>query len=229
MSPTLNYNRNMPFTAATVLELADGVSIVRRDGKLRVVTPHRQLHTARYTLSILEAFSTPKTVSQGIDDLEARIRGTAGWVELIAYVKGLYQLGVLVEPSIGAVRPVHEKRFDSAPVHIRMLNDDRRTSSFQLAIRRTVKPGDVVIDIGTGTGVLAITAAKAGARHVYAIEATGMSKIARRMVEANCVGDRVTVVEAHSFDVNLKLHLRYYDEDGGSRIALTRRQERSAD
>jgi protein arginine N-methyltransferase 1 len=46
-----------------------------------------------------------------------------------------------------------------------------------------------VLDVGTGSGILAIFAAKAGARKVYAVEATDMAKHARALVEANKVRD----------------------------------------
>ena len=51
-----------------------------------------------------------------------------------------------------------------------MLVDKVRTSSFLRAVMETVHPGDVVVDIGSGTGVLSLFAAMAGASHVYAIE-----------------------------------------------------------
>lgn len=47
----------------------------------------------------------------------------------------------------------------------------------------------IVMDLGTGTGVLAIWAAQAGAKKVYAIEATAMARHAMAMVKANgCEG-----------------------------------------
>ena len=50
------------------------------------------------------------------------------------------------------------------------LIDNKRTISFTNAIKKTVKKGDVVVDMGTGTGILAMFAADVGARKVYAIE-----------------------------------------------------------
>jgi predicted RNA methylase len=50
------------------------------------------------------------------------------------------------------------------------LIDAKRTSAFKNAIENSVKPGDIVVDMGTGTGVLAMFAAKMGAKKVYAIE-----------------------------------------------------------
>ncbi len=50
------------------------------------------------------------------------------------------------------------------------LIDEERTKAFRSAILNTVKRGDVVVDMGTGSGVLAMLAAEAGAEKVYAVE-----------------------------------------------------------
>lgn len=67
-----------------------------------------------------------------------------------------------------------------------------------------VEPGDRVLDIGTGSGVLAIAAALLGARRVLALEADPLvCEAARRNVAANGVGDRVEVrqLEARARDL----------------------------
>jgi predicted RNA methylase len=63
-----------------------------------------------------------------------------------------------------------------------MLEDRVRTSRFIDANRRTVQPDDVVVDLGTGSGVLAVAAAQAGAKHVYAIEARPIAEVAERFL-----------------------------------------------
>ena len=93
--------------------------------------------------------------------------------------------------------------FGRSSQHVLMLEDRMRTSAFLQAVRETVRPGDVVVDIGTGTGVLAIAAALAGAEHVYAIEMTAMADVARRGVEANGLSDRITVVQGRSTEITL--------------------------
>jgi precorrin-6B methylase 2 len=84
-----------------------------------------------------------------------------------------------------------------------MLDDRRRTEAFITAINHAVQPGDIVVDIGTGTGVLAIAAVRAGARRVYAIEAEAVAGAARRMFVRNGVADRVRLVRGWSDAVTL--------------------------
>ena len=70
-----------------------------------------------------------------------------------------------------------------------MLEDHKRTSAYFNAClkNQAVFEGKVVLDVGTGSGILAIFAAQAGAKKVYAVEATSMAKLAKRMVESNNV------------------------------------------
>ena len=66
-----------------------------------------------------------------------------------------------------------------------MLIDPVRTGSFDQAIRAQVGPADRVIDVGTGSGILAMCAARAGAEKVYALEITQMADWAERLARAN--------------------------------------------
>jgi protein arginine N-methyltransferase 1 len=92
---------------------------------------------------------------------------------------------------------------DALEYHREMVCDEARTSAYAKAIARVVRPGDVVVDLGAGTGILAMLAARAGARRVYAIESARVAELARRVVAANGLDGIVKVVEAVSDDVTL--------------------------
>ena len=69
--------------------------------------------------------------------------------------------------------------------HEGMLADTPRVEAYAKAIKRFVTPGSTVLDLGTGTGILACLAAKAGARKVYAVERTDIIKVARLIASRN--------------------------------------------
>ncbi|MEW6320217.1 MAG: 50S ribosomal protein L11 methyltransferase [Acidobacteriota bacterium] len=87
--------------------------------------------------------------------------------------------------------------------HREYLADRHRLAVFQTAIERQVRPGDVVLDLGSGTGILGLLACRAGAARVYAIDDGGIAGIAREIAAANGYADRVTVVRGHSMRVAL--------------------------
>ena len=84
-----------------------------------------------------------------------------------------------------------------------MLHDERRTGDYLRAVAAAVRPDDVVLDIGTGSGVLAVVAARAGARRVYAVEASDIAEVAERVFAVNGVQDRVTLVPGWSREIEL--------------------------
>lgn len=86
-----------------------------------------------------------------------------------------------------------------------MLEDNHRTGSYYNAImhNQSCFAGKVVLDVGAGSGILSIFAAKAGAKTVFAVEATDMAVRARQIVEANGLGDVVTVLQGTVETVHL--------------------------
>jgi predicted nicotinamide N-methyase len=156
-------------------------------------------------LRILDFFSRPNTFDDAVEQLGSQTLGTQDWINLTSSILLLVEAGVLLPAgdSAGPVKATETEGFGAAWIHIRMLNDDQRTARYLEAIRRIVRPGDVVVDVGTGTGVLAVAAARAGARHVYAIEATGIGRFAEKVFEVNDEGSRITLVPGWSTQVEL--------------------------
>jgi protein arginine N-methyltransferase 1 len=84
-----------------------------------------------------------------------------------------------------------------------MIKDRIRTSAYQQALARAIKPGDVVVDLGAGTGLFTLHACRLGAKLVHAIEPNPIIQVATEIVQANGFSDRVAFHQAMSFDVEL--------------------------
>jgi protein arginine N-methyltransferase 1 len=85
----------------------------------------------------------------------------------------------------------------------KMLADRPRMDFYHAAIQRHVHPGDRVIDLGTGTGILAAFAARKGAAKVYAIDHSKILKHARRLATHNGI-EKVEFISTHSRDFALR-------------------------
>jgi protein arginine N-methyltransferase 1 len=84
-----------------------------------------------------------------------------------------------------------------------MLADEGRVSRFLEAIKKVVRPGDVVLELGTGPGFFAVAAARAGASHVYAVDPDELVELGPALATANGCADRVTFIRAMSDRVAL--------------------------
>src|SRR5262245_47333566 len=76
-----------------------------------------------------------------------------------------------------------------------MLSDTARRDAHVAALSRIVKPGDVVVDLGSGPGFFALVACQLGARHVYAIEFDDAIHVGRACTLANGYAERITWIQ----------------------------------
>jgi protein arginine N-methyltransferase 1 len=99
---------------------------------------------------------------------------------------------------LSASDAAHVLRFQSF-----LLDDAARLDTWQAAIRATVAPGDVVLDLGAGMGILSLFACQAGAARVYAVESAPSIELARLVAADNGLEERIVCVRARSQDVEL--------------------------
>jgi type III protein arginine methyltransferase len=92
--------------------------------------------------------------------------------------------------------------------HAAIANDGPRLAAYDAALRRAVKPGDCVLEIGTGSGILAMMAARAGAAEVITCEMNPViAERARQIIAQNGYAGRVRVLAKHSDALRLGVDL----------------------
>lgn len=90
-------------------------------------------------------------------------------------------------------------------IHEVMLKDTNRTVSYARFILSNphIFRDAIVMDVGCGTGILSMFAARAGAKHVYAIEASGIADKAIANIRTNGLSDKITVIRGKVEEISL--------------------------
>jgi len=133
----------------------------------------------------------------------SRLLRTDGWKEAAA---GLAARALALAPDDGEVRAIAGEILsaDVPAWHFTIVRDGPRNGAYEDALRRAVKPDSRVLEIGTGTGILAMMAARAGAAHVFTCELEpAVALAARDVIAQNGLADRITVLSKRSTDIDL--------------------------
>eukprot|EP00041_Stephanoeca_diplocostata_P012417 m.207931 g.207931 ORF g.207931 m.207931 type:complete len:353 (+) comp18950_c0_seq3:199-1257(+) len=90
-------------------------------------------------------------------------------------------------------------------IHEEMLKDEVRTLTYRRSIFQNEHQfkGKVVLDVGCGTGILSMFAAKAGAQHVYAIECSSIANQAKQIIKDNGFSEVITIIHGKCEEVEL--------------------------
>src|SRR3954466_6271145 len=131
----------------TLLRLAPRVRITVIGDALLVEGEHDAVECSASLLPLLERLRQPST-------LEAALSGSStgsahDFMDVAARVVDLVGAGALLAGSEATVPQASDHGFGYMEPHIGMLADEQRTAAYVAAIRRTVQPGDVVLDLGT--------------------------------------------------------------------------------
>ena len=119
---------------------------------------------------------------------------------------GLARRAMTLAPNDGEIEAVASQvlSYEVPPWHFSIVRDKARNAAYDEALRRNVRPGMRVLEIGAGSGILAMMAARAGAREVISCECDhAVAAIARDIVALNGFSDCVKVVPKHSRDLEI--------------------------
>lgn len=95
--------------------------------------------------------------------------------------------------------------YDHFGIHEEMLKDTSRTLSYRLAMfkNKDLFKDKIVLDVGCGTGILSMFAAKAGAKHVYSVDMSNIIEKAQQIVSLNGFEDKITLIQGKLEDIDL--------------------------
>lgn len=83
------------------------------------------------------------------------------------------------------------------------LRDEKRTSLFKKAIHEIVNDGDVVLDVGTGTGILSLFASENSPKQIYSMEISPyMFKVASRVINENNIKSNIDIIYGNGIELS---------------------------
>ncbi|KPV51672.1 hypothetical protein SE17_19885 [Kouleothrix aurantiaca] len=117
------------------------------DGSTHIFSEAGTVAGGKHALAILGAFYRDRSIGAVLDALVPPGAPASERASILESIEQLYRSGILRDAaSMGPFLRAGNANYDSAPIHVYMLNDRLRVESFLQGIREVVKPGDVVID-----------------------------------------------------------------------------------
>jgi hypothetical protein len=158
--------------------------------------------------------------TKGLDELLLQVEGKPEAMVALARLMRLSENHALavklcsraldLAPDSGKVRAIAAEVMSAGVPqwHFDIVRDQPRNAAYEAALRRAIFPGCKVLEIGTGTGLLAMMAARAGAAEVVTCESESAVAItAQEIVARNGYADRVRVLMKHSTALDAQVDL----------------------
>ena len=93
--------------------------------------------------------------------------------------------------------------------YINLLQDSARTDAYRNAFLQNLPDfqDKVVLDVGAGSGILSLFAVQAGAKRVYAVEASNMAKQCQTIIEGNKLTDKIIMKQGKIEEVSVHVYI----------------------
>jgi SAM-dependent methyltransferase len=153
----------------------------------------------RDDLLVLDYFSQPRELERAKKACEALMKPE----DLKERIDYFIERGILTCDEDESSPSLASGTFATIGQHVTMLNEHVRVRAYQEAIKEIAKAGDVVGDLGCGTGILGIFALKSGAERILAIEESTIINIAREIYRINDCAEKVRFFAGNSLNVSL--------------------------
>uniref|UniRef100_G1QRR3 type I protein arginine methyltransferase n=1 Tax=Nomascus leucogenys TaxID=61853 RepID=G1QRR3_NOMLE len=118
---------------------------------------------------------------------------------------GRGKMSKLLNPEEMTSRDYYFDSYAHFGIHEEMLKDEVRTLTYRNSMyhNKHVFKDKVVLDVGSGTGILSMFAAKAGAKKVFGIECSSISDYSEKIIKANHLDNIITIFKGKVEEVEL--------------------------
>ncbi|XP_048679294.1 protein arginine N-methyltransferase 8 isoform X3 [Caretta caretta] len=118
---------------------------------------------------------------------------------------GRGKMAKLLNPEEMTSRDYYFDSYAHFGIHEEMLKDEVRTLTYRNSMyhNKHVFKDKIVLDVGSGTGILSMFAAKAGAKKVYGIECSSISDYSEKIIKANHLDNIITIFKGKVEEVEL--------------------------
>lgn len=176
---------------------------ITRSGKLAGNNSHSRLpqEVELDAMPVMQCFATPRSPQEALAKLKEtwELEDEGFQIVVESLIEQNFLTPIRKDAATASLAPLG---FGGVLPHHYMLRDNYRVMSYKSAISAHVA-GKSVVEIGCGSGILSLFAAKAGATKVTAIEESAIAALAREMFEANGCASRIDLRLGNSRDIQL--------------------------
>ena len=156
--------------------------------------------------SFIRALELNPSSAETFANLDALLKEMSEPAEALIY----YRKVLAISPSnIAAQQGAYLALSRTVPEwHVPMMNEQNRNQAYYDALKAVIKPDSSVFEIGTGSGLLAMMAAKLGAKQVTTCESVPLiATTAQQIIKDNQFEKTINVIAKKSTDINIGAEL----------------------